>query len=315
MLRIAVIGGGGHSRGSHLPALARYCVNFPGGVELAAFCDLEPSVAESVSREYGFHRSYTDVEAMLTAEALDGCIAVTPIPATAGVARRLIAAGIPLLMEKPPGATRDEARQICEQASRTKVPVMVSMNRRYQPSICSARSWSGGRPIEHLKAAMYRADRREETFFVDTALHALDTMRAIAGEIEDSESSARRVDGTWWHQVEFTFTSGATGRLEVCPTRGVTEESYEWVGPAYRVLVREGRNDSGQFTAWEDDRIVIDGAAQEAPMFVRDGAYDETLEFLGALQEVRVPHPSPEEVWPSVDLCHTIHAETGRIEV
>ena len=53
MLKIAVIGGGSHSRCNHLPALARYVSLYPAEFEPAAFCDLQREVAERVSQEYG----------------------------------------------------------------------------------------------------------------------------------------------------------------------------------------------------------------------------------------------------------------------
>lgn len=67
MLKVAVIGGGNHSRGNHLPALERYVSLHPGEAELVAFCDLRREVAKRVSREYGFARFYTNLEEMLGA--------------------------------------------------------------------------------------------------------------------------------------------------------------------------------------------------------------------------------------------------------
>ena len=256
MLKIAVIGGGRHSRGNHLPSLARYVFHYPGEVELAAFCDLRREVAEDVSREYGFVQFYTDVEEMLAAESLNGCISVTPIAVTGSVARQIIAAGVPLLMEKPPGSTPEEASDICELSSGTNARVMVSMNRRFDPAVRAACSWRADRPLEYVRASMFRQMRTESDFFVGTAIHSLDAIRWIAGDISDYSVNARQVDGVWWYRVQLEFESGAVGILEVMPSCGNRAESYEMFGAGYRILASAGEVDPGEFSAWESGQIV-----------------------------------------------------------
>lgn len=145
MLKIAVIGGGRHSCGSHLPSLTRYAFQHPDEISLVAFCDASHQVAADIAGKYGFHRCYTDIGEMLAQEGLDGCIAITPVTETTDVAKQVISAGVPLLMEKPPGRTPDETKDICELTSQTNTPVMVSMNRRFHPGLCAANSWRGDR--------------------------------------------------------------------------------------------------------------------------------------------------------------------------
>lgn len=314
ILRIAVIGGGSHSRGNHLPALVRYASNYPEAVELTAFCDRRREVAEEVSRKFGFLQAYTDVEEMLAAGNLDGCISITPLAATANVARQIIAAGVPLLMEKPPGSTPEEAREICRLAASRNVRVMVSMNRRFDPALCAASSWRADRPLEYVRATMLRNERTESHFFVETAIHSLDAIRWIAGDVIGYSLNARQVEGVWWYRVRLEFESGAAGMLEVMPSCGNRAEFYEMFGAGYRVTASVGEVDSGEFAAWEGGQIVErDEPARGMPPFVKNGTFAETVEFLGALRENRVPHPTPEDVWQSVDLCHRLQHEAVEI--
>ena len=312
ILRVAVIGGGYHSREHHLPSLAKYVARYPGEVELAAFCDLRRDIAEGICREYGFGQFYTDIDEMLASENLDACIAVTPVSANASVAKTIVIAGVPLLMEKPPGSTPQEARELCEFAEGRDAPAMVSMNRRYDPALSAARSWIAGQPLEHVRASMFRHRRRERDFFVGTALHSLDALRWIAGDISDYSVHTRLVDEAWWYRIDLEFERGATGVLEVLPTCGNRAEFYEIFGPGYRVRASAGDNDSGEVIAWEEGKIVLrKGPTPDTPPFVKGGTSAETVEFLTALREGRALHPSPQEVWQSVDLCHRIQ---GRAE-
>jgi myo-inositol 2-dehydrogenase / D-chiro-inositol 1-dehydrogenase len=307
MLKVAVIGGGNHSSENHLPALKRYASLHPGEIELAAFCDLNRETVERVSREYGFARCYTDLDELLSAEGLDACIAITPVPATARIASQILRAEIPLLMEKPPGATPEETQQICNLVQGRNSRVMVSMNRRFDPTISAARSWIAQRPLRHLHASMLRHDRRESDFITDTAIHCVDAVRGIAGDIRDYSVRARQVDGVWWYSIDLEFQSGATGVVEVMPSCGSNAECYEMFGAGYRALARVGQFDSGTFTAWENGRLVRQEDPSEGlPPFVRNGTYAETVEFFCALKGNRPSHPTPAEVRPSVDLCHQI---------
>lgn len=310
MLRVAMIGAGNHSRQNHLPALARYVSEHPDELELAALCDLRRDLAEEMSRRYGFSRSYTDPEEMLAAEKLDGCVAVTPVPVTARVAERVILAGVPLLMEKPPGATLEEAEEIRALAERKSARVMVSMNRRFDPALSAACRWRSDRPLEYLRAAMLRHDRREPHFFVGTAIHSLDAMRSIAGDVRDYSVTAREVDGVWWYGVRLDFDSGAAGILEVLPNCGSRAEFYELFGAGWRARAAVGEVDSGEVTCWEGGRIALaDEPARGTPSFVKNGTYAETAEFISSLREERLPNPSPADVRQSLELCHRIEGD------
>src|SRR5690606_23043668 len=89
MIRLGVLGAGGHSRATHGPALRHLKRRDPGRVELAAVCDLDRDKASAYAAEFGFARAYADVEAMLAAERLDGLVAVTPLKLTERIASAL----------------------------------------------------------------------------------------------------------------------------------------------------------------------------------------------------------------------------------
>jgi len=314
MLKIVVIGAGEHSQGYHLPSLAHYVSLHPGEVQLAALCDLRRAHAEMMAKKYGFARMYTDLEDMLDKENPDGCIAVTPVEITAQIALQVIRAGVPLMMEKPPGATVDEAKKIVTWAEKTGTRVMVSLNRRFDPALCAMCDWKGDRPFEYLRGTIVRHNRIEPKFMQETAIHPLDAMRKIGGNVEDYSATVRHVGSVRWYIVELVFETGALGVLEVFPSSGSTAEFYELFGSNYRALARVGRYDSGELICWENGRVVIeDEPARGMPEFVRNGTYGETVEFISALKENRAPHPSPAEVLQSVELCHRIGQEIQAI--
>jgi predicted dehydrogenase len=307
MKKLVIIGAGSHSQGNHLPSLARYVRERPGQIELAGLCDLQRGHAVEMAAKYGFTRAYVDLDEMLREAEPDGCVAVTPIPVTSKVATRVIQTGMPLLMEKPPGATVAEARQIVELVRQTGAHVMVSMNRRFDPALRVALKWWGDRPLHYVRGTIVRVNRREPEFFYGTAIHPLDALREIAGDVSDVSVDERREGEVRWYNVRFAFERGAAGTLEVLPTAGGMAEAYELYGPGCRALVRVGGPDTGQVCCWEDGQLVVDeNPTAGEPTFVRNGTYAETTAFIESLDGSRPVHPTPIEVLQTVELCEQI---------
>ena len=312
MIKIVLLGAGSHSQGNHLPALAHYAVEHPGEVELAGLCDLRAEHARAMAARYGFARVYTDLDEMLNKEQPDGCVAITPIPVTREIGLRIMRAGVPLLMEKPPGATVAEAREIVEVAEQTGARVMVSMNRRFDPGLRRALDWIAGRPpVEYVRGTIIRHNRTEDAFVEGTAIHPLDAMRKIAGDVRAFETDSWEVEGIRWFVVRLQFEGGARGILEVLPTAGCLQEFYELSGPGYHAAAHTIFSGPGRVQCWEGGEKVLDEEPLKGmPDCVRNGAYGETMEFISAIREDRAPHPSPSEVLQTVELCHAI-AGTG----
>ncbi len=281
MIRVAVLGAGSHSRREHLPSLRLYQERHPGRIELTALCD--PKV--DVAAEFGFAQHCDSLEELL-ARRPDAIIAVTPAPATAGVAIRILEAGIPLLMEKPLGANLEEASAVVRAAEGR--PVMVSMNRRFDPAVAAMAEALRGRGIDHLRACMERVGRAREGFLEDAGLHAIDVLRMLAGGFED----VRETSGG----LCFDFKSGAMGRLDLHPDGGRWEESYDVFGPGYHAQALATRG----FRLWERGKPVTDFVIppEEVPC-VRCGTYGETAAFLEAVAQGGPFSPSPDEILES----------------
>src|SRR3954447_13145003 len=132
-LRVGVIGTGRIAEGSHLPCLSRF-----RDVELV-LCDVATERLEQVGRQFGIRTTYTDYREMVAKAGLDAVFVLTPPAATFAVARDCLTAGIPTLMEKPPGMATAETRDLASTARRTGAYGMVGVNRRFQPLLNQAK--------------------------------------------------------------------------------------------------------------------------------------------------------------------------------
>ena len=310
MVRLALVGCGEHSRNSHAAPLARYAAQQPGEVELVAACDLNADRAAEFCRTFGFARAYDDVEKMLAGEDIDGCVCIMPMEQIVPQAIRLLERGMPCVIEKPLGTSLAEAEKLAGAARETNTPHMVSVNRRFLPYLNTAKSWiSEVGPLRYVRATQVRNARSEPDFIWSTAIHVLDALRSIAGEVSDFKADVQCGPGpsALWYVILLHFESGATGRIEVLPTAGMVEESYELFGEGFRARVTAGSGTQRSLECWRDGQTVLEeNASDDEPEDLRNGGYQEVIEFVRALKSGTRPRPEIEDIMPSARICFAI---------
>jgi predicted dehydrogenase len=310
MIRLALLGCGEHSRSSHAAPLARYSARNPGDVELVAACDLSLERANEFCREFGFANAYSDVETMLTTERLDGCVCVMPMERIVDLGVMLLERKIPCVIEKPLGISAQEAERLALVARQTGTPHMVSVNRRFMPYLNEAKSWAQSiGPIEYVRATQVRHARKEPDFIWSTAIHALDALRHIAGDIVAFETEVHRHPGlsSLWYGVSLRFAGRKRGRIDVLPTAGMVEESYELFGEGYRARVVAESGPQKSLQCWRDGKIELEKYSSDSePEDLRNGSYEEVVEFVRSLKTRTTPSPSVEDILPSARICFAI---------
>lgn len=132
--RIAVVGSGWWATANHLPALRARA-----DVEVAALCDLDASKARQAADHFGVEKIYTDLEAMLMRERLDGVVVATYHAAHYAVARRCLEAGLHSFIEKPMTLYAREARHLVELAERRGAQIVMGYNHNHRRGTLRAR--------------------------------------------------------------------------------------------------------------------------------------------------------------------------------
>jgi predicted dehydrogenase len=306
MIRLGLIGCGEHSESGHAIPLARYKNEHSDALELSAVCDIRLDRAELFREKYGFLRSYARIDHMLAEEKLDGCVAVVPVDKIPQVGSQLLNAHIACVLEKPLGSSLEDVTELLDSARITLTPNMVSVNRRFMPLLNRAITWARDNGnLRYVRCTFTRNRRTEPEFLWGTAVHAVDALRHIAGDIEKATSHAlKRVEATAdWYAIDVSFRSGVNGRIDVLPTAGVLDETYELIGEGYRVLVTCPFGPQRGVRCFREDRLVVEESAEGMPEDVLNGCYDEASAFISAVTTKQPLHPSVEEVFPSVELC------------
>ena len=310
MIRIAIAGCGEHSRTSHAAPLARYAAAHPNEIELAAACDLNLDRAVEFCRSFGFIRPYEDLDEMLSVEKLDACVSVMPMEKIVGVGIKLLERRLPCVIEKPLGTSLTEIEKLGQVARDTQTPHMVSVNRRFMPYLNQARSWIHDHgPLRYLRASQVRHRRDEADFIWSTAIHVLDALRYIGGEVEGFEVTLQESAGNEapWYVISLRFEGGTVGQVEVLPTAGMVEESYELFGEDCRARVVAGSGPQRSLHCWQNGELVLQShAAEDQPEDLRNGAYQEVEQFVRSLQTGARPRPCIDDILPSARISFAI---------
>lgn len=308
MIRIAIAGCGEHSRTSHAAPLARYAAAHPHEIGLVAACDLNLDKAVEFCRSFGFVRPYKDLDRMLNDEKPDACVSVMPMEKIVEVGIKLLERRMPCVIEKPLGTSLLGIEELAKVARDTQTPHMVSVNRRFMPYLNEARSFMHEHaPLRYVRASQVRHQRDEADFIWSTAIHALDALRYIAGEVNAFDVTQPRNGQAAWYVISLRFDSGTLGQIEVLPTAGMVEESYEFFAEGCRARVTAGSGPQRSLQCWKDGKLAIEShATEEEPEDLRNGAYQEVEEFVRALQTGARPQPCIDDILPSARISFAI---------
>jgi predicted dehydrogenase len=157
-----------------------------------------------------------------------------------------------------------------------------------------------------VRCMLARHARTEPEFLWATAVHAVDTLRYVAGAVAAFEINTMRAtgDSTPWYAIDFRFENGISGRIDVMPTTGMVEETYDLFADGFRASVTCPFGPQRGWRGYRDGRLITDELADGSePEDVLNGCYDEAAEFIRALRSNSAPKPSIAEVAPSVTLC------------
>ena len=195
MRRVGLVGAGFIAR-VHAEALR----SIPG-VSISCVIDPREPSARSLARDFGDPPVYASVERALDADVLDCAHVLVPPNLHATVARKVLDAGKPTLLEKPLAATEEDAVALTDHARNRGVTLGVNQNFVHHPAyrqmLSSVREKALG-PARHV-ACIYNVPLRQIAahqfshwmfasplnLLLEQAVHPLSQIVAIAGSVEE----------------------------------------------------------------------------------------------------------------------------------
>jgi predicted dehydrogenase len=314
LLKAVQIGAGSFARTYHGPTLQRLASSSEPRITLEGICDLDRPRAESFARDFGFRQAFDDFHRMIEAVGPDLIYCMVYPGATAGVVEQLLPLRIPLFTEKPPGVTLAQAERLASLAREQDVINAVAFNRRSMPGIQRLKKWAAADgPIRHARAEMLRNRRLEADFAIGTAIHPLDCLRYLCGEVTrlDTHCTPYSAPPARDFLVRLTFSSGAVAELAVLVDCGLTREQYALHLENQLMEVSLGTAYACPF-CYSGERIyrnnaqVLDEPAPEDPL-IAGGFLGEHEAFLNAVLEGQAPPSCLEDARHSLRLALAVH--------
>lgn len=222
-LRIALIGAGnmGQQHYQHLKTLneARLC----------AVADPGPQ-APALAAEWGVAH-FADHRQMLEQTRPDAVIVANPNNQHVSTALDCLAAGVPVLLEKPVGVHLQEVRELVAAVKRSGVPVLVGHHRRHNPLIVRAHKLLQSGALGRLTTvtALFQL-RKPDAYFeipwrresgagmlLTNLIHDLDLLRHLCGEVHSvqaiTDNAVRGFANEDSVALLLRFADGALGTL------------------------------------------------------------------------------------------------------
>jgi len=300
-LRIGVLGCGPISQIAHFDACRK-----ARNAELYAICDLADDLREKMAAIHEPTVVYGELDEMLADPQLEAVIIGTADQFHVPLCRKVIAAGKPVLVEKPLGVTIEECQQLREEVRDKQLIFQVGNNRRFDPGIAFARDFIqtelGGliafrswycdstlryamtdnlQPVVRTSAKARRpagdpkADKRRY-FMLTHGSHLVDTARYLAGEITAVRARCAERLGTFCWFIEADLANGALAHLELTiPVRGDFEEGF-------RIYGEHGSVQGKVFLPWFHKSSLVECFSEKDRQFHRplgEDAYTYKLQI------------------------------------
>jgi len=218
-IRWGIVGPGDIARRVMAPAMLE-----APGARLVAVCGRTIESAEAFATEFagpgGLPRAYDRLDAFLADPDLDAVYVATPVDRHFPEALATIAAGRDILVEKPLALNLDEAERMVAAAGRADVRLATCFYQRYntrhawiREALATGRigrpaavriNFSGRSPE---RAGAWRQDpaRAGGGSFTDSAVHAVDLLRYLFGEVREVAAFTDTIAAT--HGVEDTASA------------------------------------------------------------------------------------------------------------
>lgn len=314
---MALIGAGGMANALHYPSLKEM-----KDVEMAAISDLVEEKARATADRFGIPKTYLDYRKMLDETKPDAVYILMPPHHLFDIAIDVMNRKHHLFIEKPPGITAFQNRQMALCAKRNTVIAMSGFQRRYVPLINAMRARLEKRgPIHTAVVTFVKCSYPAGSYYggaIDIlscdAVHAVDTLRHLCGGEALSVASDVRTLGADAPNAFYAlvkFSSGATGILQTnwaCGRRFFKIEMHAQGASAYAdpdeggTLYMDGDMKGESFDPAK--------CAKSSADWHRLGFYGENRHFIDCVKSARQPSSSLEDTVKTMELVdHIYHSQ------
>ena len=312
-VNIALIGAGGMANGVHYPSL-RECED----VNLVGLCDMVPSKLQATAERFEIEETFTDYKQMLEKTSPDAVYILMPPQHLFPLVIHCLSQQHHVFIEKPPGVTLHQTKEMARAAEKNNCKTMVGFNRRFIPLLQNVKTIVEKQgPIIQCMSTFHKntPDARYYDGVIDVltcdAIHAVDALRWLGGgEVKAVASDINSFDSERENSFNalVKFTSGASGYL-----------CTNWaVGGRIHIFEMHARGISAYINPDAGGRAILhtsqgmteitpeEAAGSDAPHRTY-GFYGESRHFVDCIQQNQQPLTCFADAVKTMELVTTIY--------
>ncbi len=237
-MRMGVIGAGRWGRN-----YIRTFSSMPG-VQLAAICEANENVLETIGKQYPQASRFKDIDSLLASRECDALVVATQATTHKDICRAALQAGLDLLVEKPVTTTVSDAQELIDLAQSQKKLLMVAHTFLFNPAVRRLKQLITEKvpgDIYFIKARRTHLGpiRQDVNVVWDLAPHDLSMMFYL---LEERPSEVQAMGASFLKPgtedvafVNLRFPSGVVGNIVLSWADSNKERYFDVVGSKARI--------------------------------------------------------------------------------
>ena len=302
----------------HYPSLAEF-----DDVEIAAVCDLDEIRLKSTAEKYQIEQTYKDYKKMVNEVDMDAVYIIMPPHHLFDLVIHCLNNKLNVFIEKPPGVTAEQTRNMALTAEKNDCITMVGFNRRFIPVMVEAKKIVQERgQILQCAATFYKNAIGAGPYYAGAidiltcdAVHAVDTLRWMGGEVAAVASDIRKLHAEYDNSFNalLKFESGATGFLLTNWVVGKRVHTFEMHAKGISAFV-DGNNEAIIYSDNKEEGRIL--KAQEVAGSTEDrkfyGFCAEDRHFIDCIKQKQMPDTNFADALMTMQLVERIYRSQVR---
>ena len=312
-VNIALIGAGGMANSVHYPSLAE-CAD----VNLVGLCDLVESKLDATAERFQIEQTFVDYRKMLEKTGPDAVYILMPPQHLFPIVIHCLSQKHHVFIEKPPGITLHQTKEMALAAEKHNCKTMVGFNRRFIPLMQKVKAIvEENGPIIQCMSTFHKNapnalyyDGVIDVLTCDT-IHAVDALRWLGGgEVQAVASDIN----TFYSERENSFnalvrfTNGASGYLCTNWAVGGRIHTFEMHARGISAYINPDAGGRAVLHTQEGiTEITTEDAANSDATYKTYGFYGESLHFVDCIQQDKQPLTCFADAVKTMELVEAIY--------
>jgi virulence factor len=292
--RIGIVGLGRMAQRAYLPVLTNLET-----VDLAVLMSRRSEVVERFRNRYHVLGGVTDLSDFIRQD-LQAAVVLTPSSTHFEIVKKLLRAGVDVLVEKPATLTSHETALLGELADQGGRVFMIAFNRRFAPLYKQAKELFAGRRVTLCVAEKHREHAVNSSLidhYYEESIHMIDLLRWYGGEAHAVSTRSLMRDGKLTDAASLIAFEG--------DGIGVLTASLEGGGWMERVTLH-GEGLSVQVDAFRELRVLrgkddqVSGREMAAEWLTSQSirGFEQLItHFIDCVEQRLTPHTSAQEAF------------------